>query len=90
MKSLTEILAKTVTDNDMQVHVYMEEIVSTLTGMSNEEKESCYLEWARLPKDRGEVIWENNKIVGYKPHETCEIVSFKLLVDKDKVTIECA
>ena len=73
--------------DDNLIYISLEEVINSLP-MSNKEKEICYLEWVHFPKDKGKVVWEDNKIVGYRPYEACQSISLKIVVDKDKVVIE--
>ena len=56
--------------------------------MTNEEKEEMYLKGLGLTKEDVTVIWEDNEIVGFKPHKPCEYISFKVIIDKNSTKLE--
>ena len=83
------------TGEDIQNHklrIDIEEFINSAAeslGISDKEHlEEMYLKGLGLTKEDGEVVWENDKIIGFKPYKSCEYVSVKVTIDKDKVTME--
>ena len=73
---------------DSVLHIDIEQLISSLPYLNKEEKEDLYLKWTGASKEKGKVIWEGGKILGFQPVRACEAISFKITIDKDKVTIE--
>ena len=58
-------------------------------GISDKEYlEEMYLKGLGLKREDGEVIWEDNKIIGFKPYKPCEYVSVKVTIDKNSIKLE--
>ena len=73
------------TDEDIQnqrFHIDVEALINSTANTSNKEYlEEMYLRALGLTKEVGEVIWEDNKIIGFKPYKSCEYVSVKIIID---------
>ena len=80
------------TDEDIQnkrFHIDIEALINSTANTSDKEYlEEMYLKGLGLTKEDGEVVWEDDKIIGFKPYKPCEYVSVKITIDKDKVTVE--
>ena len=82
------------TDEDIQnkrFHIDIEALINSIAeslGISNKEYlEELYLEGTGLTKEVGEVVWEDNKIIGFKPYKSCEYVSVKITIDKNNTKL---
>ena len=83
------------TDEDIQnkrFHIDIEALINSTAeslGISNKEYlEEMYLRTSGLTKEVGEVVWEDDKIVGFKPYKSCEYVSVKIIIDKNNTKLE--
>ena len=76
---------------DDKLHINVEDFINSTAeslGISDKEyMEELYLKGTGLKREHGEVVWENGKIVGFRPYKPCEYVSFTITVDKDKVNL---
>lgn len=83
------------TDEDIQnkrFHIDVEALINSTAeslGISNKEYlEELYLKVLGLTKEVAEIIWEEDKIIGFKPIKPCEYVSFTITVDKNNIKIK--
>ena len=83
------------TEEDIQnnkLHINIEELINSTAeslGISNKEYiEELYLKGTGLKREDGEVIWEDDKIIGFKPYKPCEYVSVKITIDKNSTKLE--
>lgn len=83
------------TEEDIQndkLYIDVEALINSTAeslGISDKEYiEELYLKGTGLKREDGEVIWEDNKIIGFKPYKPCEYISVKVTIDKDKVILE--
>ena len=82
------------TEEDIQnnkLHINIEEFINSTAeslGIFNKEYiEELYLKGTGLSKEDGEVIWEDDKIIGFKPYKPCEYVSFTITIDDNSVNV---
>ena len=83
------------TDEDIQnkrFYIDIESLINSTAeslGISNKEYlEEFYLKGTGLKREDGEVVWENGKIIGFKPYKSCEYVSVKVTIDKNSTKLE--
>lgn len=83
------------TEKDIQnnkLHIDIEELINSTAesfGISDKDYlEEMYLKGLGLTKEDGEVIWEDGKIIGFKPYKPCEYVSFTIKIDDNNVNVE--
>lgn len=83
------------TDDDIQnkrFHIDIEALINSTAeslGISNKEYlEELYLKGTGLKREDGEVVWEDDKIIGFKPYKSCEYVSIKVTIDKNSTKLE--
>lgn len=80
------------TEEDIQnqrFYIDIEELINSTANTSDKEYlEEMYLKGLGLTKEAGEVIWKDDKILGFKPYKSCEYISFKVIIDKNRVMVE--
>ena len=83
------------TEEDIQnnkLYIDVEALINSTAeslGISDKEYiEELYLKGTGLKREDGEVIWENGKIIGFKPYKPCEYVSVKVTIDKNSIKLE--
>ena len=83
------------TEEDIQnnkLYIDVEALINSTAeslGISDKEYiEELYLKGTGLKREDGEVIWENGKIIGFKPYKPCEYVSFKVTIDKNSTKLK--
>ena len=83
------------TEEDIQnnkLYIDVEALINSAAeslGISDKEYlEEMYLKGLGLKREDGEVIWEDNKIIGFKPYKPCEYVSVKVTIDKNSIKLE--
>ena len=77
-------------DNKFSIDIeeYINSAAKSL-GISNKEyMEELYLKGTGLKREDGEVVWEDDKIIGFKPYKPCEYVSVKITIDKNSTKLE--
>lgn len=79
------------TEEDIKNNVVFIDVEALMSSMlessSKEYVEELYLKVLGLTKEVAEVIWEDDKIIGFKPIKPCEYVSFTITVDKNNIKI---
>ena len=77
---------------DRKLHINVEDFINSTAeslGISDKEYiEELYLKGTGLKREHGEVVWENDKIKGFRPYKPCEYVSFTITIDKNSVNTE--
>lgn len=83
------------TEEDIQnnkFYIDIEELINSTAeslGISDKEYlEEMYLKELGLTKEVAEIIWEDDKIIGFKPIKPCKYVSFTVMVDKNNIEIK--
>lgn len=72
-------------DSTKQINVSLESIINNM-DLTNEQKEKLYRDFINVPLDKGAVVWENNKIAGFKLYSTFKCVHMTISIDKDGIT----
>jgi len=80
------------TNEDIQnkrFYIDVEAFINSTANTSDKEYlEEMYLKGLGLTKENGEVIWEDNKIIGFKPYKSCKYISVKVTIDKNSTKLE--
>lgn len=80
------------TDEDIKnsvVSIDVEALMSSMLEFSSKEYvEELYLKGLGLTKEVAEIIWEDDKIIGFKLIKPCKYVSFTVMVDKNNIEIK--
>lgn len=67
---------------DRTIEVSLEDIISNM-DITKEQKEELYRHSANL-SDSGTVLWENDRIVGFRPHQAIKCITGTITIGDDE------